>query len=795
MKSNRLAVFFTILFVVFGFNLSFNIHGEEEYKHKHDGHTHDGHTHDGTHNYDHKHDHKHDHGTTAKNKSKSVAGYVMDEQGNAVKDADVVMPEKFISVKTGKTGRYVIPFDGEGAVHIEVYKSGFLPGSTKPFKIGKEAKRDLPRIVLQASPLEEVVVTGTSTPKLYRETPVKTAVASKREIEKKGAVNLADSLEMMTGVRVENNCQNCNFNQVRLNGMEGKYSQVLVNGMPVVSSLAGVYLLEQMPANVIERLEVVKGGGSALYGGNAVAGVVNVITKDAMESGSQVAVTQESINNRPNTVLNFNTDYVSKSHATNASFHTNYQRRAHMDYNDDGFSDLGELTNLSLGASFSHNFNKINGKLKLSFNSIFEDRRGGNKFDQPEHYADIAESVRTYRTDFSLGWEQILNEKSLLKFDGSFSYTKRKSYYGSMQDPNAYGNTTNPVFYGTVVYNYIGAGNHSFLAGISFRSDKIKDMAPAYNRVIDDIYTDFGVFLQDEIELFNKKATLLLGLRADKHSEIKRLILSPRASFLFKGVKNVTMRTTFSTGFRAPQVFDEDLHITQVGGEGMVIVNRDGLEEERSYSFSLGFDYGKLSGKRLYQFSVNGFYNRLENVFTLEQAGHRGNSFIFERFNSSGASVYGVEVEAGIKWAGSLEIFTGWTFQNSRLDDPEPDFNSREIFRSPDIYGSVRVDLTLRKIADVRVEMNYTGSMRVPHFAGYIKEDTLEKSKPFTVFNLSLNRRIGVFKGKTLTLTASIYNLFDEYQDDLDRGVYRDAGYIYGPRLSRTFRVGFRYNF
>jgi len=84
---------------------------------------------------------------------------------------------------------------------------------------------------------------------------------------------------VLFGVRVENNCQNCNFNQVRINGMEGKYSQILIDGLPIVSALAGVYVLEQIPANMIERLEVVKGGGSPLYGSNAVAGVVNVITK------------------------------------------------------------------------------------------------------------------------------------------------------------------------------------------------------------------------------------------------------------------------------------------------------------------------------------------------------------------------------------------------------------------------------------------------------------------------------------------------------------------------------------
>jgi len=208
-----------------------------------------------------------------------LEGCIVDVDGNAVPGCDVIIPGKNIAVKTSKTGRFVVVLTGSGMVHIEVYKSGFLPVSTKPFKCGGYTTLKHLDITLQSSPLEEVVVTGTLTPKLYRETPVKTAIASKKDIEKKGAISLADSLEIITGVRVENNCQNCNFNQVRINGMEGKYSQILIDGLPIVSALAGVYVLEQIPANMIERLEVVKGGGSPLYGSNAVAGVVNVITK------------------------------------------------------------------------------------------------------------------------------------------------------------------------------------------------------------------------------------------------------------------------------------------------------------------------------------------------------------------------------------------------------------------------------------------------------------------------------------------------------------------------------------
>jgi len=725
----------------------------------------------------------------------TLEGFVLDEHGNGIYNAEVIVPEKNILVKTSKSGHYIIEFSAGGVVHIEVCKSGFLPVSTRFFNTGENIALKPIKITLVGSPMEEIVVTGTSTPKLYTETPVKTAVVSKKDIEKKGAVSLADSLELMTGVRVEDNCQNCNFTQVRINGMEGKYSQILIDGMPVVSALAGVYALEQIPANMIEKLEVVKGGGSALYGGNAVAGVVNIIAKETENSGSQVSLTGESINSSSNIVLDFNTDYASKKHKIYASFFTNYQNREHMDYNDDGFSDLGELKNVSLGANFSHHFDAIAGRLKLNFTAIFEDRRGGNKFDQPEHFADIAESIRTYRTDFGLSWEQAFKEISLLRFQGSFSYTKRKSYYGAEQDPNAYGQTQNPVVYGRLTYNLFSIGYHNIILGTSYKSDHIKDLAPAYNRTIDDTYTDLGFFIQDEIEMFKHTTTLLVGIRADKHSTIEHFILSPRASLLYKGIENLTLRATFSTGFRAPQVFDEDLHITQVGGEGMLIINQAGLKEESSHSFTLGIDFGKQVINKLVQFSISGFYTHLDNVFTLEEIDSKSNARVFERFNSAGATVYGIEMEAGFKWSNKFEIFSGWTFQKSELEEQEPDFGGNEFFRSPNVYGSMRIDWNFPKFLDIRAELIYTGSMKVPHFAGYIKEDVLEESDPFVVLNLTLSKKIGFTTGHSVTLTAAVYNLLDQFQEDLDRGIYRDAGYIYGPRFPRTFRLGLKYNF
>ena len=509
--------------------------------------------------------------------NKTIEGVVVDEAHNWIEGAEVFIPEKNSSTKTSKTGKFLFEIKGGGAFHIEVFKDGYMPASSKIYRINQRTHIKVSEIVLKKTIMEEIVVTGTATPKLHRETPVKTFIASKETIEKSGAQSLADSLEIVTGVRVEDNCQNCNFTQVRINGMEGKYCQILFDGKPMISALAGVYALEQIPANMIEKFEVVKGGGSSLYGGNAIGGVVNVMLKEPTKSGTHLSIDQGLINGKKNTKVSFNHDYVTLNKQTMVSLYSNYQQREPMDYNDDDFSDLGELTNVSLGSNFSHYFNEINGKLKISFAVISEDRRGGNKFEKPEHFADIAESIQTKRLDFSAGWEQTYSKKSVLKINSAYSFTKRHTYYGAEQDPNAYGYAENPVFYSELQYYNFSLNKHAIITGVCYKSDKIDDRAPGYNRIINETYSDVGFYLQDEISP-GKQWKILIGARADKHSEINKIILSPRASIGFTGIKNSTFRFTYSTGFRAPQVFDEDLHITQVGGEGMVILNRDGLK-------------------------------------------------------------------------------------------------------------------------------------------------------------------------------------------------------------------------
>jgi len=136
---------------------------------------------------------------------------------------------------------------------------------------------------------DEVVVSANRNEVSRKAAPVVVNVMSAKLFEMVNSTDLAKTLNYQSGLRVENNCQNCGFPQVRINGLEGPYSQILINSRPIISALSGVYGLEQIPVNMIERVEVVRGGGSALFGANAVGGTINIITKDPINNSFQVS--------------------------------------------------------------------------------------------------------------------------------------------------------------------------------------------------------------------------------------------------------------------------------------------------------------------------------------------------------------------------------------------------------------------------------------------------------------------------------------------------------------------------
>ena len=232
---------------------------------------------------------------------------------------------------------------------------------------------------------DEVVVSANRNEVSRRVAPVVVNVMNSKLFETVNSTDLAKSLNYQSGLRVENNCQNCGFPQVRINGLEGPYSQILINSRPVVSALSGVYGLEQIPVNMIERVEVVRGGGSALFGANAVGGTINIITKDPINNSFQVSSTMSNMNGKVwEQYMGANASLVSSDNSYGIALYQSYRNRNPYDADGDGFSELGKLNMNTFGLRAYYRPTQFS-RISLEYHTTNEFRRGGNKFDLQPH--------------------------------------------------------------------------------------------------------------------------------------------------------------------------------------------------------------------------------------------------------------------------------------------------------------------------------------------------------------------------------------------------------------------------
>ncbi len=639
--------------------------------------------------------------------------------------------------------------------------------------------------------LDDIVVTGTRTEKKLSEVPVRTELIKRKEIEVVAARTLADACEFTPGVRIESKCMNCNFTEIRLLGMDGPYSQILIDGQPLMSAMAAVYGLEHIPARQIERIEIVKGGGSALYGPGAVAGVVNVISHNPLESGADMDASYESIDGTKSTSFSAGGDVVSDDGKSRMAIFGQVDSRDGYDRDGDGFTEIAERDLTSVGVNLNQAVGD-NAEIKVGYTHIKEHRRGGDQLDKPEFEAEIAEAIDSIRDTVSLTWTHGVNDKFDYRLTTAYAVTDRDTYYGAGQDPNAYGHTDNPLALIDSQFNHY-LGDHTVTWGGQYSWENLTDSQPAYNVETDVDYDNVGLYLQDDWKII-EQVSLVLGGRVDSHSEMDNPIFSPRAALKWDPKSDLAVRASYAHGFRPAQIFSEDLHIAIVGGDPSRIVNRPGLEEEKSDSFTLGTEWTPAIGSGFGLFEVTGFYTMLKDKFATEFIGNDGTADIYERYNASDATIYGGEFNVGYQKASAFEVRLGWVLQKSEYENPEGDFGSTNFEYTPDSYGVFRITYNAPWQTLLFLGAKYTGEMDVPHYAGYIPADRLERVDAMLSWDASVSKTIS-FDGRDIGLTLGVKNLTDEFQDDLDQGADRDPGYVYGPRLPRTFYASAKFAF
>lgn len=652
--------------------------------------------------------------------------------------------------------------------------------------------------------LDNIVVSANRNETKRREASNIVNVVTGKLFDNTNSVCLAQGLNYQPGLRVENNCQNCGFQQVRINGLEGPYSQILIDSRPIFSALAGVYGIEQIPVNMIDRVEVVRGGGSALFGSNAIAGTINIITKEPMSNALSVTNSNMFIGGSAVDVNNsVNAALVSEDYRLGVSIYGSSRQREAWDANGDGFTEIGMINARNVGFRSYFKTSKQS-KLTTEYHNLGEFRRGGNKLNLPAHQSDITEQTNHNVNSGGIKWDYFTPDyKHRLNFFSSAQQIKRESYYGTGQDPNAYGLTNDLSVVAGMQYAY--AMNKllfmpaDFTIGAEYNYNKLVDEQFAYERQINQMVNIKSLFLQNEWK--NKTLSLLLGMRLDKHNLIDNVIVSPRVNLRYNPKEWINLRTSYAKGFRAPQAFDEDLHLTAVGGVIQIIMLDPQLKPENSASFSVSADLYRKFGRVQTNLLIEGFYTDINDVFYLDEAGidATGNTILMRK-NGSGASVKGINIEGKIIPGVKLNIQGGFTFQQSLYKSPQtwsenPGLEPRrEMFRSPNQYGYLTVTHNPLKALTIAVSGTYTGTMLLKHYGVNLHDDEEVWSPQFYDLGVKFAYDISLSESTKLQLNAGIQNIFNSFQKDFDQGETRDAGYMYGPSLPRSFYAGLKLN-
>jgi outer membrane receptor for ferrienterochelin and colicins len=775
-------------------------------------------------------------------KSKTDTHIVGDVQSNGVHlpFINITIDGTTIGTTTDLTGHYQLLNIPAGTHTVRASGVGYkIANQTITTILGQtsEIKFVIEEDVLN---VEEVIVSASRNETNRSESSVIITALSPRLFAETQSINIAEGLCFSPGLRTECNCSNCGFTQLRINGMEGPYSQILMNSRPVFSGLAGVYGLELIPANMVERLEVIRGGGSALFGGSAIAGTVNIITKEpllnafSIDGRTSLIGIGEADMEQPvmDSQLSLNASVVTNDRKSGGYVYGLMRNKDAYDENNDGFTESVVLENSTFGFSLYHKPGTRN-KLTLDGYRLNEFRRGGNMLHKLPHETDVTEMVEHLVSGVNLAYDQFVRKHDKLTVFAAGQGVKRDSYYGANHDPNAYGFTKD-------LSTSVGAqyvlnaekwlyGSGSTVLGIDNNKNRILDTKLGANGEENTVITNqmvntIGSFVQHDL-----KTDLLnigLGLRLDQYSISDRehnignysnLVLAPRVNVLYKLTPNYRLRLGYAKGYRAPQVFNEDLHIEMVNARRVEHFNDENLVQETSHAFTASMNANFFLGSTINELLIEGFYTRLNNPFAdeyfpLDDEG----SWAYKRVNATdGAMVQGVNLELNSDINSKLDMQLGLTLQKSEFEVPQAwgeveGHVSKSFVRSPNSYGYATLGWQAAKNFQTNLSLNYTGSMLVPHFGldpqttdplerqallngDVIAGERLEQSELFLIVDLLCSYTFHLTDETELQFYAGVKNLFNQTQREHDRGIFRDAGYIYGPCQPRTINIGIRF--
>jgi outer membrane receptor for ferrienterochelin and colicins len=729
---------------------------------------------------------------TASAQTGSISGRVI-SRNMPLPDVNISLHGTALVVKTDSTGAYVFEKVTPGIYKVQAATVGFR----KMIKSITMKQRDSLKLDFDLSNLEndlnEVVVTGTLKEVKRLESPVPVEVYTQAYFRKNPTPSIFEALQNVNGVRPQLNCNICNTGDIHINGLEGPYTMILIDGMPIVSSLSSVYGLSGIPNSLVEQIEIVKGPASSLYGSEAVGGLINIITKKLQNAPLLSADVFSTSYGELNTDLGFK---FKAGKDIDVLTGVNYFKYGNpVDHNHDNFTDVTLQDRISVFQKW--NFKRKNNRIfTLGGRYVYEDRWGGEmQWNKSYRGGDqvYGESIYTNRWEMIGNYQLPVDEKIFLAF----------SYNEHNQD-SRYGVTSyiakQKIGFGQLTWDK-QVGNHDLLFGGALRYTYYDDNTPATTGLNQDLKSNTwlpGVFVQDEITLASKHK-FLAGFRYD-YNAVHGNIFTPRLAYKWSINDNNILRLNAGTGFRVVNIFTED-HAALTGARAVKVVGE--LKPERTYNVNLNFlkkmyfDNGTFFGVEASAFYTH-FNNRIIGNFDINP-----NEIIYENLDGYAVSK-GFSANMDLALNNGLKFIFGGTYQD--VATYEHGIKKQQILTEK-FSGNWAVSY---KINTLNLTVDYTGNiyspMRLPLLSKL--DPRMEYSKTWSIQNIQLTfggfKNIEIYGGvKNLLnwtpnkgnpfIIARANDPFDKHLEvDNPYNLTFDPTYVYGPNQNIRGFLGVR---
>lgn len=675
----------------------------------------------------------------------TVSGKVESMDGEPLAYATVAVQSSTIGVSTDQDGQYTLNLPEMGKYTITSSYLGYA-ASERTIDVTQATVKDIDfAMEPESSMMGEVVVTGTLKAVNRIESPVPVEVYHPKFLRKNPTPNIYEALQTVNGVRPQLNCQVCNTGDIHINGLEGPYTMVLIDGMPIVSSLATVYGLSGIPNSLIERMEIVKGPASSLYGSEAIGGLINIITKNPSRapivSADVMATTWEEYNADLGIKLNAG---KTASILTGINYY-NFDKV--VDHNEDNFTDVALQERISVFQKWNFQ-RKSNRLLTLSGRYYHEERWGGERQWTKANRggSDVyGEAITTERVEL-LGQYQLPTTEHLMA-SFSFNAHNQNSVYGDIPFI-----ANQKIAFGQLTWDHTWH-QHDFLAGVATRYTFYDDNTPATGGDTFDPTNDPdeiwlpGIFIQDNISV-SEKHKLLLGLRYD-YNNVHGNIFTPRLAYKWSLSPTDIFRLNAGTGFRVVNLFTED-HAALTGAREVVIA--ESLNPEQSYNINANYI------KKIYlpngssgSIELSGWYTHFENVI-LPDYETNANQIIYDNLDGS-AETKGLSLNADMVLRNGLSVMIGATLMD--VNQKENGMTSRQLLTER-FSGTWTISY---KFINDKVALDYTGNVYSPMLLPRLSElDPRPSESPWwSIQNIQLT-----YKGfNKIELYGGIKNIFN----------------------------------